>query len=597
MKETERSMLFDGTEKEFENIVEQNKLLLYSVVYGIAKGADADDIVQETFIHAYYNYGMLKDKEKLSSWLCAIARNKAYDAAKRVSRTVSIDVIGTRSHAVTPENIFLRREKSTQIMEKISALPEKYRETVLLHYFAEKSIAEISQLSGLPEGTVKFRLFEGRKKLKKELINMMDEEKKNIERKNIWENIKKSAEEASALVRKNDTKSASDICDEYLKEEYDLRSLSRSELKILDHLYAVKFNAVRYAEGIEKCIKYLEKHVEIAEVLGDEARMMNAYSFYSTELSNLGNAEKCEEYRAKAAEIAKKLGNIEDLADSLYWQAMDLIGRTEDNEANEELFQEALEKIERGLSYEDILLKTDSGKVTYALLVAAKKAIVRARDIAKTTGQVSTVPMIRKTEEGYFLAGQPGFSMGKYCDFVLRDIFYFVNMIEPSLCEEMEEGYTFQKNTFSFSHEPVKTVFEVVSMAEDYETPAGIFENCLHTRYTNETSEKRNFRRNGVSDFWFAPNVGIVGYHFKAISDVEMTLKLSEYKVTPSEKEGKCALYLPLEIGNSWSYQAYGANGLPFKKVDYENTFEVISKLEKGDVTLIAHSGWICEKE
>ena len=99
-----------------------------------------------------------------------------------------------------------------------------------------------------------------------------------------------------------------------------------------------------------------------------------------------------------------------------------------------------------------------------------------------------------------------------------------------------------------------------------------------------------------MSDFWFAPNVGIVGYHFKAISDVEMTLKLLEYKVTPSEKEGKCALYLPLEIGNSWSYQTYGANGKPFEKVDYENTFEVISKLEKGDVTLIAHSGWICEK-
>lgn len=589
-------MLFDGTNKEFEKIVEQNKLLLYSVVYGIAKGADADDIVQETFIHAYYNYGTLKDKEKLSSWLCAIARNKAYDAAKRLYRTVSIDTIDRRAHVNSPENIFLRREKSTEIMERISALPEKYREIVLLYYFAEKSISEISQLSDLPEGTVKFRLFEGRKKLKKELIHMMNEEKRNIERKNIWENIKKRAEEALSLVRKNDTKSASEICDEYLKEEYDLRSLSRSELEILDRLYGAKFKAVRCAEGLKKCMKYLEKHVEIAEILGSEKGIMNAYSFYATELSNLGNIEKCEEYRAKAAEIAKKLGNVKDLADSLYWQAMDLIGKTDDNEENEKLFKEALEKIEIGLSYEDILLETDSGKVTHALLFAAKKAIVRAKDLAKTTGQVSTVPMIRKTEEGYFLAGQPGFSMGEYCDFVLRDILYFVNIIDPPLCEEMEKGYTFQKNTFSFSHEPVKTVFEVISMEEDYETPAGIFKNCLHTRYTNETSEKRNFRRNGVSDFWFAPNVGIVGYHFKAISDVEMTLKLSEYKVTPSEQEGKCALYLPLEIGNSWSYQAWGANGKPFEKVDYENTFEVISRLEKGDVTLIAHSGWICKK-
>lgn len=589
-------MLFDGTNKEFENIVEKNKLLLYSVVYGIAGGADADDIVQETFIHAYYNYGMLKDKEKISSWLCAIARNKAYDAAKRLSRTVSMDDLSMRAHSNSPENIFLRREKSTEIMEKITALPEKYRETVLLHYFAEKSIAEISQILDLPEGTVKFRLFEGRKKLKKELIHMMNEEKKFIERKNIWEKIKNSVKEANDLIRKNDTKNASNICDEYLNEEYDLKSLSRSELEILDRLYGAKLNAVRHVEGLEKCMKYLEKHVEIAEILGGEIGMMHAYSLYSTELSNLGDVQKCDEYRSKAEDIARKLGDTQNIANILYWSAIDLIRKTEDGGANEELLKEALEKLESALSYKEQLLETDSGKLTYSLLVSAQKAIVRAADPAKIKAFGSTVPMIRKTEEGYFLAGQPGFSMGKYCTFLLDDIFYCVNMIEPSLCENIEEGYTFRKNTFSYSHIPVETVFEVVSISETFETPVGVFENCLHTRYTNETSEKRNFRTNGVSDFWFAPNVGIVGYHFKAIADFEMTLKLLEYKVTPSEKEGKCGLYLPLEIGNSWSYQTYGANGKPFEKVDYENTFEVISKLEKGDVTLIAHSGWICEK-
>ena len=58
-------------------------MLLYSVVYAASAYADADDIVQETFIYAYYHWGALRDKEKFSSWLCAIAKNKAARAMKR----------------------------------------------------------------------------------------------------------------------------------------------------------------------------------------------------------------------------------------------------------------------------------------------------------------------------------------------------------------------------------------------------------------------------------------------------------------------------------------------------------------------------------
>ena len=78
-------MLFTGTIEDFEDVVNQNKLLLYSIVYGIAGNCDADDIVQEAFIYAYYRYDTLKDQSKLTSWLCAIARNKAYDSLKQTA--------------------------------------------------------------------------------------------------------------------------------------------------------------------------------------------------------------------------------------------------------------------------------------------------------------------------------------------------------------------------------------------------------------------------------------------------------------------------------------------------------------------------------
>ena len=170
-------MLFDGTTQDFEDIVNQNKLLIYSIVYGISGNFEADDIVQEAFVYAYYHYGTLKDKSKLPSWLCAIARNNAYDSLKRGGRTVSIDVLSKAVSHTTPENIYIKRDEKRQLFTEIFKLSDVYRETVMLYYFAGKSIREISEILSVPEGTIKFRLSESRKKLKKELIDIMGEEK------------------------------------------------------------------------------------------------------------------------------------------------------------------------------------------------------------------------------------------------------------------------------------------------------------------------------------------------------------------------------------------------------------------------------------
>lgn len=202
--------------QEFEQIVTQNKLLLYSIVYGITGSIDADDIVQDTFIHAYYHYDKLKDKSKIASWLCAIARNKAIDCLKRNRHIVSMDVLGRSYSNVTPETLFLKQEKKNELMREIFSLSEKYRETLLLYYFAEKSIKEISEILSIPEGTVKFRLSESRKKLKKELFYMFEEEKSKIEKKDIFTRISEETEKAYIAIMENNTKQASDICDAIL---------------------------------------------------------------------------------------------------------------------------------------------------------------------------------------------------------------------------------------------------------------------------------------------------------------------------------------------------------------------------------------------
>ena len=93
-----KKMFFDGTNDDFKRIVDSYKLLLYSVVYAASAYADADDIVQETFIYAYYHWGMLRDKNKLSSWLCSIAKNKAAHAMRRAHMTVPMEDLDNKAN-------------------------------------------------------------------------------------------------------------------------------------------------------------------------------------------------------------------------------------------------------------------------------------------------------------------------------------------------------------------------------------------------------------------------------------------------------------------------------------------------------------------
>lgn len=287
MKESDSEMLFPGTGEAFEQLVNENKLLLYSIVYGIAGSCEADDIVQEAFVYAYFHYGALREREKLTSWLCAIARNKAYDSIKRSSKMVSTDVLGNMASAVTPETAYIRREEKNRLMNEISALPEKNRETVMLFYFAGRRIREISEILAIPEGTVKFRLSESRKKLRKELIDMMREEKKTVAQKEIFTRIREETEKAQKAIVEHKTKEASDLCDAMLQKIGDLSALSAEELSILSSLYQTKFRSVRYAEDLKAADQYLKKTVEIAEASGSAEWMSGAYSYYATELSNI----------------------------------------------------------------------------------------------------------------------------------------------------------------------------------------------------------------------------------------------------------------------------------------------------------------------
>ena len=612
MKEI-KDLLFDGTNEEFCQLVESYKLLLYSVVYAASAYADADDIVQETFIYAYYHWGALRDKEKLSSWLCAIAKNKAVRSVKTASKALSLDVADKRVRVSSPETDFLRQEHRREIRAKIGELSELYREPIMLYYFAKKSVFEVAEILSISKEAVKFRLYEGRKKLKKELLYMMDEEEQQVKKKNIWTKIEKElhrAKEAYGVFQRGE---ANTICDTLIEqfEDMDLVTASKDEIVVMTRVYIQKFYANQGMESREKNIVYIEKAVELAEFLKDDEIISDCCFFYAIALEKLRQHQKAREYFEKSLALAEKIGDVPRMAKLNYFIGARYVTGNDDIRD----IPKAKAYFEKAVSYRDELLKSDYGKHVYALAYSGFIGMSRVKDLDKLNGFFSTSPNIVKTEGGLEWQTQLGFFAVANRTFFMFDVFSHMMYVRTFLSNCITEGYYFETNSFKSKKTPVRLHYEIISMHARAEVPAGIFEDCLHIRYTEKTDRESLLEFCGVHDFFYAPNVGLVQMHFKAIIGTEYTVKLKEYEVRPVENGDLCDRYFPLTVGNVWYYEPYGPAVKRFENEYYESRYEVVAKRRndtltehwllspevktgKDDdvVTMLAHSGWLIKK-
>ncbi len=612
MKEI-NELLFDGTNEEFCRLVESYKLLLYSVVYAASAYADADDIVQETFIYAYYHWGTLRDKEKLSSWLCAIAKNKATRAMKMTGSTLSLDEVEKKLRVSSPETAFLHQEHRKEIREKISELSEIYREPIMLYYFAKKSVSEIAEILGISKDAVKFRLYEGRQKLKKELLYMINEEEKQIKKQNIWTKIENElhrAKEAYGALQRGE---ANAICGTLIEqfEDRDLLTVSKDEIAVMTRVYIQKFCANQRTESREKNIVYIEKAIGLAEFLKDDEIISDCWFFYAFALEKLCQYRKSGEYYEKALALAEKLGDVPRIAMINYYIGASYVTANDDIRD----IPKAKAYFEKAVSYKKELLKSDYGKFVYALAYSGFIGMSRVKDLDKLNGFFSASPNIVKTKRGMEWQTKFGFYAVAKRTIFMFDVFSHVMYKRAFLFNHIVEGDHFETNGLRSRTTPVRLQYDVISMQARAETPAGVFEDCLHIRYTEKTDTESTFEFCGVHDFFYAPNVGLVQMHFKAISGTEYTVKLKEYEVKPVENGDLCDRYFPLTVGNVWYYEPYGPAVKRFENEYYESRYEVVAKrrndkltaywlptpqikTDKDDdvVTMLAHSGWLIKK-
>jgi RNA polymerase sigma-70 factor (ECF subfamily) len=159
-------------EQEFERRLADCPTLAYRVALGVLRNtAEAEDVAQEAMLRAYRNFHRLRDRERFRGWLVRTAWRLALDciraASRRERREHAAFVENQREGAV--ENTVLVRDFEHHVANALDELPEKLRLVMTLAAIEGYNTGEVAKLTGLPEGTVKSRLFLARKKLAESL--------------------------------------------------------------------------------------------------------------------------------------------------------------------------------------------------------------------------------------------------------------------------------------------------------------------------------------------------------------------------------------------------------------------------------------------
>jgi RNA polymerase sigma-70 factor (ECF subfamily) len=129
--------------------------------------AAAEDVVSEVFLDVWRQAADFEGRAEASTFLFAIARNKAYSALrKRREDPLDEEAAGEiADDADTPEIALQKQNKGALLRRLLNKLSPEHRETMDLVYYHDKSVAEVAEIVGIPEGTVKTRMFHARKRL------------------------------------------------------------------------------------------------------------------------------------------------------------------------------------------------------------------------------------------------------------------------------------------------------------------------------------------------------------------------------------------------------------------------------------------------
>ncbi|MBQ8401119.1 MAG: sigma-70 family RNA polymerase sigma factor [Clostridia bacterium] len=489
----------------------------------------AEDLVQETLIDGYLRLGTLREPEKIGGWLSQIMKYKYLNLVTRTPRTEPEEMMEQIIDGRTPEGLLCARESLEGWRKKITSLSPALRETAILYFWNRLSMEKIAKRQNIPLGTVKRRIHDAREQLKKE--NTMDTEKKLPDE--FRDIVQKKVEELERYHKIYGTMDGFDKAYEQVKEL--IGNLSYAEdVK----LYAVKSSMIAYTADNGK---YREEALEKAKKYEDAT----AFGDISLDICwSLGSDAEKLKYTVET--ILPALDAFPDGENKAYavgyhkfWMAHYTDKSSDEGKA------EAVRLLSEAAEHFAHLTKPNA---MVGNVISGQKAMQFLQDerYASPINVCLTGEYWEHTDGNIRYKNQPG------CNYSWSDalssydipVFYFAGYagdryffpknipLETGAREEM-----FDKDGASCGWR------EIVSMEETVETPAGVFDGCMHLRKTEDASN--------VFDIWYKEGVGIVkelarwdGFNGDTYTEV-----LVSYEI----KGGSG--YLPLAVGNTWRYE------------------------------------------
>jgi len=156
-----------GDRAAFGQLYDRYARMVHGILMARVPFSEVDDLVQDVFMRALKQLHTLRDVKCFGAWLATVTRNRANDHHRRSVDVVELDE--TREPATGKRHANLHSGEGVEILAIIGALPETYRETLILRLVEGMTGPEIAERTGMTHGSVRVNLHRGMHMLREKL--------------------------------------------------------------------------------------------------------------------------------------------------------------------------------------------------------------------------------------------------------------------------------------------------------------------------------------------------------------------------------------------------------------------------------------------
>ena len=157
-----------GDQRAMQALFARHNVRVYRFILRIVSNATvAEDLTSDVFLDVWRQADRFEARSQVSTWLLAIARFKALSSLRsRANEQYDEDFVANiEDPSDDPEASMQKNDKAAMLRKCLEQLSPAHREIIDLVYYHEKSVAEVAKIVGVPENTVKTRMFYARKRL------------------------------------------------------------------------------------------------------------------------------------------------------------------------------------------------------------------------------------------------------------------------------------------------------------------------------------------------------------------------------------------------------------------------------------------------